>query len=653
MRDRVVAAVFALFSSAVLAPGCISSGVIGTVGEESITLGEFEEMYAKNNGGWEKAALSTLEERQKFLELLVKYRLKLMEAKRQGLLDDSTVREELAEYRKTVASTFMIEKEIIEPNLKKLYDRKKEEIRASHVLIRVSPNASEDDKNRAYLKLKSLVSMVEEFGFDSVAARYSEDPSAAQNLGDLGWFTQGRMVIGEMTAEPIQTQFGYHIVKLTGRRQNVGSVRVSHILKRFNPATSDTASVRDTIFALYRRILQNELSFAEAVRQYSDDPSTTGRAGDMGIYEWNVIPPDVAELLHATPINEPAPPHRASYGFHIFKATEKRPIPSFSDAERDLRKLYQERYYSTDYDEFLHRLKRTYQLNFDVRLRSEFPSFFDSEKTPADSNWSVAITSTTATQPLLTYGNKKITVQDFLDRINASDEFRSFPLTAIKLDEMIDRIADAAILEEHASSVGQRHPSFDNLMKEYEHGVLIYQIDQNEIWQKIAVNDSVLTDYYERNSQKYRWPRRLNIAEIHVRTDSIAALAYERLKKGGNFGDLAAEFTVRPGFKEKRGEWGLLPIPANRLTNMGISMRTDSITTPFPHESGWSIITVVGRDSARAKTFDEALPEITSHYQEHAAKEREQEWIDSLKRKYGVTIDPGKLSQAFTKRESR
>ena len=50
---------------------------VAKIGKEVMTLSEFEESFAKNNGGWEKATQSTQEEREKYLELLVKFKTKV------------------------------------------------------------------------------------------------------------------------------------------------------------------------------------------------------------------------------------------------------------------------------------------------------------------------------------------------------------------------------------------------------------------------------------------------------------------------------------------------------------------------------------------------------------------------------------------------
>ncbi|WP_373998712.1 peptidylprolyl isomerase [Bdellovibrio bacteriovorus] len=87
-------------------------------------------------------------------------------------------------------------------------------IRASHILVKHQYEA--DDVLRALSSGKS---------FEELAKRYSTCPSAAQG-GDLGTFGPGRMdedfeeaafalKVGETTAKPVRTRFGFHIIKRT------------------------------------------------------------------------------------------------------------------------------------------------------------------------------------------------------------------------------------------------------------------------------------------------------------------------------------------------------------------------------------------------------------------------------------------------------
>jgi len=70
------------------------------------------------------------------------------------------------------------------------------------------------------------------------------------------------------------------------------------------------------------------------------------------------------------------------------------------------------------------------------------------------------------------------------------------------------------------------------------------------------------------------------------------------------------------------------------------------VTPPFRYEEGWSILKVLARDSAQAKTFEEAKPEVLSEYQNDAVERRKLEWVKELRNKYPVVINSEILGEA-------
>lgn len=109
--------------------GCGTSiPVVATIGDQPLPLNYFEDNYAKNNGGWDSSAVSSLEDRKRFLDLLIKFKLKVKEARAQGLEKDSAIINELDTYNTSVAQSYILEKEVINPGIHQLYDRKIEEV---------------------------------------------------------------------------------------------------------------------------------------------------------------------------------------------------------------------------------------------------------------------------------------------------------------------------------------------------------------------------------------------------------------------------------------------------------------------------------------------------------------------------------------------
>jgi len=640
--------------------GCGGSAVVATVGTEKVSLEEFEDTYAKNNGGWDAVASSSLEDRQRFLDLIIKFKLKVLEAKAQGLLQDTSIQNELETYNISVAQSYMLEKELVEPRLKEMYQRRSEEIRASHILFRLNPNPTPAETLAAYNKALNVLSKINRMSFDTLASAFSEDPTATFNKGDLGFFSVGRMVpefedacyslkAGEYTKVPVRTQFGYHIIKVVAHQPNSGAIRISHILKRFSQNLADSTAVRDSAWAIYLRIQQG-LSFEKAASQSSDDVGSAARSGDIGTYERSLLPPDMSAMLFGAPLDTVLPPFRASYGYHIFKVTERRGIPAFTDVEKDLRQQYQQLRYDKDRKRYVQDLKARYKLSVDTTQVEKLARAVDSTGTATTLVAQDSLPPVFVNQRIMSAGKRAWTISEFLEKIAASQELKSLPLTPSNIRMMVDRLSDDLALEAHAATAGDRHPTFARLMQEYLDGILLYRIEQDEIWKKVVVNDSLLHRFYETSREKYRWPERVNFAEIFVTSDSLARRAYWKLRFGEDFLSVAEEYTMRSGYREKLGVWGFQPLTLNDLSQRASQMAADSVSAPIKYQNGWSIIKALGRDSARVKTFEEAGPELVSAFQEQAAKAREQDWVDSLRKKYGVVLHKEALAEAFKRK---
>jgi peptidyl-prolyl cis-trans isomerase C len=136
--------------------------------------------------------------------------------------------------RQFINDTFVDKVTVSEAEIKAYYDNnpqfftKPEQIRASHILIKVEPQADAMQKDRARKALKKVQQKLqtgEDFG--ALAKEFSQGPSAPKG-GDLGFFGRGQMVkpfedkafamkTGEVS-DIVETQFGYHLIKVTDKK---------------------------------------------------------------------------------------------------------------------------------------------------------------------------------------------------------------------------------------------------------------------------------------------------------------------------------------------------------------------------------------------------------------------------------------------------
>ncbi len=161
---------------------------------------------------------------------------------------------------------------------KKKYDLPE---RAAIKYVRLKKTSSREDEQRveeeAHRIRVEAQKAADSAGFSELARKYSQDPSAAQNGGDLGWFGRGQMVPAFDSAvfslkpgglsEPVKTTFGWHIIKLWNRKKDKDGEKVhaSHVLLRIEPSSEGSDELKTMAENFARRA--EEIGFEKAASE--------------------------------------------------------------------------------------------------------------------------------------------------------------------------------------------------------------------------------------------------------------------------------------------------------------------------------------------------------------------------------------------------
>ena len=634
--------------------GCASqqSVVVATIGGDKITLDEFNTMFAKSNSGKDTVQKTAIDDREKFLDLYVKFKLKVKDAYAQGYQNAPDIQADLQEYRRNLAATLLIEHEINEPALHRMYERKIFEVRASHILLQMPQNASPAETLKTYLKaMKIIDSLKAGRSFEELALNNSQDPSVISNKGDVNYFVSGRMVpefedaafsapSGTFLPYPVRTQFGYHIIKITDRQPNPGTIRVSHIIKRLTAKSTaqDSAKAMKDMEAVLDS-LKHGAKFADMARMYSEDKAKE-RGGDIGFFERGRTVKEFDDAAFKLKVGEVSPIIKSQFGLHLIQVTDAKPVPSFASMEQELRSNYQQHFYQNEYNSYVDGLKKEYNFVQSAEGVSAWNSSLDTTKTTDSENWDSSFTATTRAKELFTFAGQRITIDSVIHLVKAEKDLQGLPLTLhISSVRILDKISKDLLVEYKAQSIESEFPDFDRTIREYEEGSVLFKAEQNEVWNKISISDSALHMYFDANRSKFTWPDRVNLQEIFTPKDSVAkVVAFLLEKKKLPFDSVAVQFNSRLSTKQKNGVWGLMPMTSNALTQRAWNMSVGEISDFFPYENGFSIIKVLEKSPAGDKTFAEAGSELSSAFQESESKRLENEWYESLLKKYPVIV---------------
>ena len=174
------------FATAVkLTPAARPNPVVFIYGTDTVYQNEFERLLYKNKTSKDK--LNEKEVRE-YLDLYINFKLKVKEAKALKLDTNNNFITELAGYRKQLSNPYLTDKKVSETLMQEAYQRMKTEINGSHILLFCNENASPADTLAAYTKLIDLRKRaLKGENFDSLASKYSEDPTAKKMGGKQGW----------------------------------------------------------------------------------------------------------------------------------------------------------------------------------------------------------------------------------------------------------------------------------------------------------------------------------------------------------------------------------------------------------------------------------------------------------------------------------
>lgn len=206
-----------------------ASGYIAKVGSVTITKDDVDRELKALPEQIQKMFAGP-EGMERFVDELVKKEILYQEAKKEGLENNPEYRKKVEDFKRISLISLLLEKEIEakakvnDADLKKYYEDHKAELttggqlRASHILVKTEAEAD-----------KILEQLKKGGDFAKIAKDESIDKNSAVRGGDLGFFSRGQMVpafenaamklkVGEISG-PVKTQFGYHIIKLTGKKE--------------------------------------------------------------------------------------------------------------------------------------------------------------------------------------------------------------------------------------------------------------------------------------------------------------------------------------------------------------------------------------------------------------------------------------------------
>ncbi len=609
------------------------------VNDTEVKVSEFTYIYDKTNGKKADYSEASLKE---YLDLYINFKLQVAEGVSTGLNDDPQVKKEQNQYKSQLAKTYLIDREITEKLVREAYDRSTEDRKISHILVAIQPTADENTQRQAYERAKKIKSELTKQNFNKLAKQYSDDQYSRGNEGLLGYFTALQLPyeletaayttkVGEFS-DIVKTKYGYHIVRVDDIRPAYGRVKTGHILARTNKNATRAKVIIDSLY----EELKNGAKFEDLAAKHSQDNTTKNKGGQLGWIGINKYGQDFEQAMFALDKdNGFSAPIKTSSGWHIIKRYQAIKNPTYQEVKSEItNKIKRKPRFNIIQQALVDEIKKEgnykeNQKNIDALVASLGPDFITYK-------WKMPKEMLDNTNTLFTVGNVKGTVREFASMAQRANPERlnEQPRTVkAAVTRIINKLATQKCLAYEETQLDKKYPEFKALMREYEEGILLFEVKKQLVWDKASSDKEGLEKFYGENKDKYKWKERANVTFYTIRSgDEKLVKKIKRKAKCKTPEKLKAMFNEDREIVQSTS--GIYEKGKNiEVDKMKWKKRT--VSEGYAKDNSTYFTKIEEIISPTIKTLDEARGYVVADYQDHLEKEL----IKSLKEKYKITIN--------------
>ncbi|MFT4697242.1 MAG: peptidyl-prolyl cis-trans isomerase SurA [Flavobacteriaceae bacterium] len=620
--------------------------ILITIGDEPVLVEEFKRVYVKNIDLVQDDSQKNIDS---YLDLFIDYKLKVKEAYIQNLDQTEEYQKEFSKYQEQLSRNYLFEDNVTSKLIKEAYDRGLIEINADHILIVSRFDDLPQDTLTAYNKLKVLRERaLAGEDFTKLVKENSEEPGAKEREGKLGYFSAFAMVYpfeneayntptGEIS-NIVRTQFGFHILKINGRRPKEHKINASHIMIS-NRVEGRNYEPEDRIREIYAKLQQGE-AYENLAKQYSDDSNSAKNGGNLrpfgkGDLRSTKFEDEAYKLEKVGDISEPI---ETTFGWHIIKLDEIFGLPSFEEEKEFIEKRVKTSERAKIVTQKINqKIIDKYGFSEGEEYLSFFTSFIGDEI--LTKKWVFKAVPENDNKLLFAIGKRNVTFNDFAKFfVKRQASSKPYKVKESLIKDYFNDYKEQEIKQYFKDELEVENKEYAAVINEYRSGLLIYDVMNKNIWEKSKKDTLGLRSFYDANKENYKWKERVEAVIVSASDEETAKKAEELLEKNVSEKEIKetlnidkkVQVIITSGTFEK----GQRELPENFETKKGVSKI-------YTNNGSFIVVKVTNILMPTIKLLEEVKGKVMSNYQTYL----EINWMKELRNKNEIIINKKALKK--------
>lgn len=246
-------------------------------------------------------------------------------------------------------------------------------------------------------------------------------------------------------------------------------------------------------------------------------------------------------------------------------------------------------------------------------------------------NKNIAVGNVNEKTVLFSFSNNKVTISDWLQYVRRTKE-GSQAADAPSYPVLLQNYVAIAATENYRKRLQDFNPDFKYQVEEFKEGNMLFEIMERNIWSKASLDSVGLHQYYQQHKNNYKWSASADVILYSCANASVAKNAMEQIAKGRYWKDVMSENSTE--VQADSGRYELSQIPVIDRTNFTQGLVTAPVVNSGDGTAVFAqVIKLYPQDQQRS--FEDARGLVINDYQSFL----EQEWIESLKKKYPVKVN--------------